>query len=211
MATDRVIAIVDYGASNLRSVMNAFRAIGEDPLLAQDAESLRTATAIVMPGVGAFGEGIDNLRQSGLISALNEAVLEQRKPFLGICLGLQLLGKGSSEHGSFAGLGWIDGHVEKLAPESDRFRVPHMGWNHITIERHGPLFSGLDEEPIFYFLHSYQLVEGEGCGDLVTATCFHGQTITAAVQKDNIHAVQFHPEKSQDTGLKLLRNFVDLI
>lgn len=206
-----MITIVDYGASNLRSVVNAFRAIGQDPTVAADPDSLLEADAIVLPGVGAFGEGMENLRSSGVIAALNEAVLEQEKPFLGICLGLQLLARSSSEQGEFPGLGWVSGQVERLAPEGERFRVPHMGWNNLEIRRDSPLFNGLDAEPVFYFLHSYQLAVDEDSRDAITATCFHGQTITASVQRGNIHAVQFHPEKSQDTGLKVLQNFVDLI
>jgi glutamine amidotransferase len=206
-----VIAVIDYGAGNLRSVVNAFEAIGQTPLVTNRPGDLAEAAAIVLPGVGAFGEGMESLRRFGLIEALQEEVLEKQKPYLGICLGLQFLAAQSLEHGTHAGLGWLKGKVERIAPNGREFRIPHIGWNNIHLEHPSPLFAGLPPEPVFYFVHSFNLVMAEEEREEVTATCWHGTEITAAVQKDQIYAVQFHPEKSQENGLKLLENFVKVI
>jgi glutamine amidotransferase len=206
-----LIAIIDYGAGNLRSVVNAFEAIGQEPRVTRDPADLAGASAIVLPGVGAFGDGMKTLRHLHLVEALNEQVLGHKKPYLGICLGLQFLARESSEHGAHAGLGWIAGSVQKIVPRDNGYRIPHMGWNDIQISRPSPLFEGLEAEPTFYFLHSYHLVVAEEWRQVVTATCWHGTAIIASVQKDNIHAVQFHPEKSQRNGLTVLENFVKLL
>jgi glutamine amidotransferase len=206
-----LIAVIDYGAGNLRSVVNAFEAIGQKPRVTGDPGDLAAAAAIVLPGVGAFGDGMKTLRQMNLVEALNDQVIGKKKPYLGICLGLHFLAQNSFEHGSHEGLGWIAGSVQKIVPGDDKCRIPHMGWNNIHLERPSPLFEGLEAEPTFYFVHSYHLVVAEGWSEVVTSTCRHGITITASVQKDNIHAVQFHPEKSQRNGLTVLENFVKLI
>jgi len=206
-----LIAIIDYGAGNLRSVVNAFEAIGQNPRVTGDPGDLAGAAAIVLPGVGAFGDGMKTLRRMRLVDALQEQVLGKKKPYLGICLGLHFLARMSFEHGSHEGLGWIDGSVQKIVPGDDKYRIPHMGWNNIHLERPCPLFAGLEAEPTFYFVHSYHLVVAEGWSEVVTSTCRHGISITASVQKDNIYAVQFHPEKSQRNGLTVLENFVQLI
>jgi glutamine amidotransferase len=206
-----VIAIIDYGAGNLRSVANAFEAIGQHTLVTNRPRDLARAAAIVLPGVGAFGDGMECLHRFGLVEALQEEVLENKKPYLGICLGLQFLGGQSSEHGTHAGLGWLKGRVERIVPNGKEFRIPHIGWNNIHIERPSPLFEGLPPEPVFYFVHSFHLVMEEEEREAVTSTCWHGTEITAAVQKNKIFAVQFHPEKSQENGLKLLENFVKAI
>lgn len=206
-----MITVIDYGAGNLRSVVNGFEAIGQKPLLTNKPADLAKSSAIVLPGVGAFGDGMETLRQLNMIEVLNEQVIGQKKPFLGICLGLQFLGRQGFEHGSHDGLGWINGTVKKIVPTEKKYRIPHMGWNNIQLERSCPLFDGLDPEPVFYFVHSYHLVVDDESSDVITATCWHGATVTASVQKDNIYAVQFHPEKSQQNGLKLLENFVKMI
>ena len=168
-----MIAVIDYGAGNLRSVVNAFEAIGQKPLVTRHPADLAKASAIVLPGVGAFGEGMEALQRLNLIDALTEQVLGYQKPYLGICLGLQFLAQESFEHGTYQGLGWINGTVRRIVPQGSQYRVPHIGWNDIRLERPCPLFEGLEAEPVFYFVHSYHLVEnrfriqGGGRGDLL--------------------------------------------
>ena len=140
-----MIAVIDYGAGNLRSVLNAFEAIGREARVVDDPAGLAKASAIVLPGVGAFGDGMARLRRLGLVEALNEQVLNHKKPYLGICLGLQFLAHESFEHGSHEGLGWIGGTVQRIGPQDGRYRVPHIGWNAVQIERSSALFDGLDE------------------------------------------------------------------
>ncbi|MBI3087386.1 MAG: imidazole glycerol phosphate synthase subunit HisH [Candidatus Omnitrophica bacterium] len=203
-----MIAIVDYGMGNLKSVANAFEAIGSPARLVTRPEELREAAAIVVPGVGAFGDGMRNLRARGFVEALEEEVRRKGKPYLGICLGMQFLADVSFEHGEHAGLGWIRGAVKRLEPDDRRFKVPHMGWNDLRLIRDSALFADLPGEPVFYFVHSYHVEVAPEEAGAVTATCWHGADVTAAVQKEQIFGVQFHPEKSQQVGLHLLKNFV---
>jgi glutamine amidotransferase len=203
-----MIAIVDYGAGNVRSVANAFEAIGQKPVLTSDPDKLAKASGIVLPGVGAFGDCMESLRRLKLIEPLDELVIHEGIPYLGICLGMQLLAEESHERGVHKGLGWIRGRVELLAPNEKRFRIPHMGWNDVQTVTSCRLFEGLGDSPVFYFVHSYQLAVDREEANKVTATCWHGTTVTAAVQRSNIFGTQFHPEKSQESGLKLLRNFL---
>ena len=205
-----MIALIDYGAGNLKSVANACAAIGADIEITTDPAVIRRATSIILPGVGAFAEGMDRLRKAGLLPVLNEEVIEKKKPYLGICLGLQFLAEKGFEHGEHEGFGWIKGTVKKIEPKDPSFKVPHMGWNDIDLVRPSGIFTGLQEHPTFYFVHSFALEVDPSERDAVTATCEYGQTITAAVQKDNIFAVQFHPEKSQNAGLMVLKNFCTL-
>ena len=199
------IVIVDYHMGNLQSVANALAFLGAKVQIADQASGLRGADALVLPGVGAFGMAMANLRQGGLIEPLAEAVLKRRTPFLGICLGMQLIAETSEELGQFEGLGWIPGHVRRLTPGSS-WRVPHVGWNTLTTVSEEPLFKGIEADAAFYFVHSYYF----DCADqYLAATCEYDKPFAAAVQKDNIFATQFHPEKSQHSGLKLLRNFLN--
>ncbi|NQS99125.1 MAG: imidazole glycerol phosphate synthase subunit HisH [candidate division Zixibacteria bacterium] len=206
-----MICVIDYGAGNLPSVKNALEAVGQKSLLARNAGDLERAGAIILPGVGAFGDGMKTLKEMKLLDALNEQVLHKKKPYLGICLGLQFLGKSSEEHGCHKGFGWLEGEVKRIVPKDKSQRVPHIGWNNIHISKHCSLFDGLDEEPVFYFVHSYSLVMDRKDGEATTAIVNHGRDLVAAVQKDNIYGVQFHPEKSQRNGLIVLENFVKLI
>jgi len=206
-----MIAIVDYGAGNLKSVLNAFRALGENPSITQNPADLHKAAAIILPGVGAFGDGMGKLRQLELYDALQDAVIGGKVPFLGICLGLQFTADRSFEMGEFPGLGWIKGEVQLIVPQNGKFRVPHMGWNNIEILQEAPLFKGLEEDPVFYFVHSYYLHPAESDKRFISSTVYHGADLTASLQKDNIFAVQFHPEKSQQNGIKVLNNFLELI
>jgi glutamine amidotransferase len=202
-----MIAIIDYDAGNLRSVFNAFEAIGQKAFITRDPAKLKRAKAIVLPGVGAFGDGMASLKRMNLIEVLNEEIVEKKKPYLGICLGMQFLANESEELGNHRGLGWIDGSVRIIRPNDPKFRIPHIGWNNIEVKKKAPLFEGFSGDPVFYFVHSYHL-EPEGSP---SATCWHGTTVTASIQKDNIFGVQFHPEKSQKEGLKVLENFVKII
>jgi imidazole glycerol-phosphate synthase subunit HisH len=206
-----MLAIIDYGAGNLRSVVNAFQAVGHSPQVTNDPSELAKAAGIVLPGVGAFGDGMASLRRLGLVEVLAEQVLGQGKPYLGICLGMQFLAQESYEHGVHQGLGWLPGTVQRIIPASPRFRIPHIGWNDVQTVGACPLYQGLDPEPIFYFVHSYHLVVDEDYRQAVTATCCHGADITASVSLKNIYGVQFHPEKSQREGLLLLANFARLV
>ena len=203
-----MVAIVDYGAGNVRSVVNAFEAIGQKPILTSDPDKLVKASGIVLPGVGAFRDCVESLKRLKLIEPLNELVVHEEKPYLGICLGMQVLAEESLEGGVHKGLGWIRGRVEVLAPNEKTFRVPHMGWNDVQTLTPCHLFAGLGDSPVFYFVHSYQLQVHREEAEKVTATCWHGTIVTAAVQKNNIFGTQFHPEKSQESGLRLLKNFL---
>ena len=208
-----MIALVDYGMGNLRSVANAFQAISEPVLITSSASDLRTAEGIVLPGVGAFVDGMKNLKESGLLPVLEEEVRRRRKPYLGICLGMQFLADDSDEHASGAsthpGFGWIHGRVVQLETGDKRFKVPHMGWNDLQIRQPDPLYNSLPEAPVFYFVHGHHFVPQQE--SVVSATCTHGIQIAASVQEENIFGVQFHPEKSQQAGLQVLRNFIGYV
>lgn len=201
-----MIAIVDYGMGNVRSVYNALEYIGQTAVVTSDPRVIDDADRLILPGVGAFGDAMANLKARGLVDVLSRQVLEQGKPFLGICLGLQLLAKTSTEHGSHTGLGWLDARVVKFNGATRGLKVPHMGWNEIRRESDHPLTASFHlNQLVFYFVHSYHIVcdnEAE-----VACTCQYGERFTAAIRRDNIFATQFHPEKSQDNGLQLLREF----
>ncbi len=199
--------VIDYGMGNLHSMVNAMTFLGADVFISDDRKDLDRADAYILPGVGAFGEAMNSLRRLELIEPLSEQVLAHRKPFLGICLGMQLIAEDSEEIGFHQGLGWLPGHVKRLEP-GDGLRLPHVGWNDVTVLRREPLFDRIQGDHNFYFVHSYHVVCDER---LVAATCCYGTTVVAALQKDNIFAAQFHPEKSQANGLRLLRNFVDYV
>ena len=201
-----MIAIMDYGVGNLFSVEKAFLFLGADARITSDTEVLRRADKIVLPGVGAFGDCMKNLEGSGMIPVLEERV-RAGVPLLGICVGLQILFEGSDESPEAEGLGFFRGRVRKI--RADGLKIPHMGWNSLQVEKRASvdLFAELPENPFVYFVHSYHAVP-EDAG-IVTATADYGERLTAAVAKDNICATQFHPEKSGDVGLKIIKNFVD--
>ena len=201
-----MIAIMDYGVGNLFSVEKAFLYLGADATITNDAEMLRRADKIVLPGVGAFGDCMKNLQASGMISVLKDRV-QAGVPLLGICVGLQILFEGSDESPEAEGLGFFRGSVRKI--QADGLKIPHMGWNSLAIRRREKpdLFAGLPENPFVYFVHSYHAVPEDG--EIVTATADYGERLTAAVSKANICATQFHPEKFGDVGLDILKNFID--
>ena len=197
-----MIAIIDYGAGNLQSVEKALRHLGCQCQITADPGELAAAQAAVLPGVGAFGDAMGQLRARGLEEPIRQFV-SSGKPFLGICLGLQILFEESEESPGVKGLGLLRGRVLRLPKESG-LKIPHIGWNSLSVGKPGGLFAGVEGEPYVYFVHSYYLQAEE---DVVAATAEYGATIHAAVQKDNLLACQFHPEKSGEVGLKLLRNF----
>ncbi len=201
-----MIAVLDYGMGNLHSVTHAMAAVGAVVRVTNRPEDLRAAERIVLPGVGAFGECMKNLRSSGLIEPLEEEVLNNGKPFLGICLGLQVLAREGYELGVHQGLGWVPASVRRLDVEARGLRVPHVGWNEVKPLTASPLFIGLPPKPTFYFVHSYHLIPEDP--DLNLAVCEYGVPFTAAIVRRNICATQFHPEKSQQNGLTFLENFL---
>jgi len=201
---DRPLAIVDYGMGNLRSVQKAFERLGHDATVTRDATVVRDAPGVVLPGVGAFGACMRNLEGYGLAEPVR-AVLTAGRPFLGICLGMQLLFEESEEFGPVRGLGVLPGRVRRFPPATDR-KVPHMGWNTIRQLRAEPLFTGIVDEAYVYFVHSFY-VEPANAVDVATTTPY-GVDFASCVVRDHIVACQFHPEKSQGVGLHLLDNFV---
>lgn len=198
-----MIAIVDYGMGNLRSVQKAFEYVGSDAKITDRAQDLQDASHIVLPGVGAFKDAINALNGSNLSEALKREIAKG-KPFLGICLGMQMLFDRSYEDGEYQGLGLVRGEVKRF--EID-LKIPHIGWNELIIKKRTPLFDGITDKN-FYFVHSYH---ASGClAEDIETSCEYGYEFTASVNKDNIWGVQFHPEKSGDTGLKLLTNFTKI-
>lgn len=200
------VAVVDYGVGNLFSVEKALRAAGAEALVTKDAAEIAGAAKIVLPGVGAFGDCMKNLAASGLIPAI-ERKARDGCPLLGICVGLQILFSGSEESPGVPGLGWLSGTVRKI--HAPGLKVPHIGWNDLAVAASRPapdLFAGLTVSPYVYFVHSYAAVPDDPA--MVTAAVTYGTRLTAAVQRENIMATQFHPEKSGDVGLSILQNFV---
>ena len=198
-----MIAILDYDAGNIKSVEKAFKILGEETILTRDFSVIKKADRLVLPGVGSFAAAMDNLKKYELDKAIHEFVATG-KPFLGICLGLQLLFESSEESPGVEGLHVLDGFVKRI-PDSEGIKVPHIGWNSLDFPNEGRLFKGIDEGAFVYFVHSYYLQAKEP--SIVTATTEYGCHIHASVEKDNIFACQFHPEKSSTVGLKILKNF----
>ena len=202
-----MIAVVDYGMGNLRSVSKALEHVGADVIVTSEAEKLKDARAIVLPGVGAFKDAVRNLKRKGLWDVLVNEV-KKGKPFLGICLGLQLIFEKSYEFGEEEGLGFIKGEVVRFELPQD-YKIPHMGWNQISKKKKSALMDGIKEGEFFYFVHSYYVCPKEESVKLTETN--YGITFTSAIEKENVFATQFHPEKSQRAGLKLLRNFLKFV
>jgi len=194
---------------NLRSVQKAFEKVGCDAIISSDIDTIKSASKIVLPGVGSFADGMKHLKILGLIDVLNDEVIKNKKPFLGICLGMQLISKKSYENGETAGLGWIDAEVVKFdfTNLDKKLKVPHVGWNDIHFKNENVLFNNIKDEKDFYFVHSYYFKTKE---DIVSSTTEYGLDFISSINKNNIYAFQFHPEKSQALGLKILENFVNL-
>ena len=203
------VAIIDYGSGNLRSVAKAFEHIGATPDITHEASALSTATHIVLPGVGSYADCMAGLKAvPGMLEALEKEVHSKKKNFLGICVGMQMLFEHGYEHGTHQGLGWLKGEVVLLAPTDPTLKIPHMGWNELQFQQPHPLLNGIQSGAHAYFVHSYHAQCTSPSNVLATVT--YGQTVTAMVGQGNIMGTQFHPEKSQETGLRLLKNFISL-
>lgn len=206
-----LVTLIDYGSGNLRSAAKAFERMGERTghrvLVSGNPSDVEAAAHIVLPGVGAFADCMAGLTAlPGMIAALRREVLECKKPFLGICVGMQLLAEKGFEHGEHSGLGWIPGEVRALSPSGKTLKIPHMGWNELDIKRPHKLFAGIGNGDHAYFVHSYHFVCADA-GDVLAETDYGGP-VTASVARGNIMGTQFHPEKSQETGLRLIENFL---
>lgn len=201
-----MVAIIDYDAGNLKSVQKAFESLGEEAVATRDFQTILHADRIVLPGVGSFGTAMQQLKKYELDQVIREAVA-RKIPFLGICLGLQLLFEGSDESMGVEGLGILQGRIVKI-PEADGLKIPHIGWNSLTMHGKGKLFFGIKDQSYVYFVHSYYLKAKDE--QIVKATTEYGVTIHASVEWQNVFACQFHPEKSSTTGLGILKNFVSL-
>jgi glutamine amidotransferase len=198
-----MIALIDYDAGNMKSVEKALILIGEEVIVTRDPKEILGADKVILPGVGCFKDAMDNLHHFGLIPVIKE-VIQKNTPFLGICLGLQLLFERSEESPGVEGLGILKGEILRI-PAAEGLKIPHMGWNDITFPHKGRLFEGIDEHSYVYFVHSYYLKAAEE--DIVTAAAEYGTCIHASVEKGNLFACQFHPEKSSGVGLQILKNF----
>lgn len=202
-----MIAIIDYDAGNLRSVEKALEVIGEKAVVTRNSDEILSADKVILPGVGSFGDAMGRLHEYGLVDTLHE-VADSGKPFLGICLGLQLLFRRSDESDGVEGLSILPGEILRI-PDAPGIKIPHIGWNSLKVAPNARLFEGLRENPYVYFVHSYYLKADDE--NIVAATTEYGGTmIHASVQKDNIYACQFHPEKSSTVGLHILKNFAAL-
>ncbi len=201
-----MIAIIDYDAGNIKSVEKALQKLGAEVVITKDADVILEADKVILPGVGAFGDAMANLNKYGLVEVIHQ-VVEKGTPFLGICLGLQLLFERSDETPGVDGLGILKGEILRI-PEKDDLKIPHMGWNSLHLQNEGRLYRGIQEQAYVYFVHSYYLKAEEP--EIVKATTDYSVNIHASVEKGNVFACQFHPEKSSDVGLNILKNFVEL-
>ena len=199
-----MIAIIDYDAGNIKSVQKAINLLGEETVLTREREDILAADKVILPGVGAFGDAMEKLERFGLVQVIKE-VVEKGTPFLGICLGLQLLFEESEESPGVKGLGILKGKIVKI-PEETGLKIPHIGWNSLDFRSEGTLFKGIQPNSYVYFVHSFYLQAEEK--EIVKATTKYGVTIEASVEKGNVYACQFHPEKSSDVGLQILKNFL---
>lgn len=197
-------AIIDYDAGNIKSVEKALQALGEDAVITRGKETLLHADRVILPGVGAFGDAMGKLHAYGLVDIIHQ-IAEKGIPFLGICLGLQLLFERSEESPGVSGLGLLHGEIVRL-PDDSGLKIPHIGWNSLKYPHDGRLFNGIEEESYVYFVHSYYLKAADE--SIVKATTEYGTIVHASVEKDNLFACQFHPEKSSEVGLRILKNFI---
>lgn len=201
-----MVAIIDYDAGNVKSVEKAVTALGQNTIVTRNPDEILSAEHVILPGVGAFGDAMKKLNQYGLVDTIRK-VIEKKTPFLGICLGLQLLFESSEESPGVDGLGILPGKIVRI-PEKDDLKIPHIGWNSLSYPNQGRLFQGVPEQSYVYFVHSYYLKADEP--EIVKAVTEYGTSIHASVEKDNIFACQFHPEKSSEVGMTILKNFLDV-
>ena len=202
-----MVAMIDYDAGNIKSVEKAMTALGEDVVVTRQRETILSADHVILPGVGAFGDAMEKLHKYQLIDVIKE-VTDKGTPFLGICLGLQLLFESSEENEGVDGLGILPGRIVRL-PEDRGLKIPHIGWNSLQYPNNGRLFDGIPEQSYVYFVHSYYLQAQDP--KIVTATTEYATLIHASVEKDNVFACQFHPEKSSDVGMHILKNFLSIV
>ncbi len=200
-----MIAIIDYGVGNLFSLTSSFKAIGEEIVITSDVEIIKKADKLILPGVGAFGDASKKLFDSGLDKVILEEV-KKKKPLLGVCLGMQMLFTESHEFGTHKGLGLIEGKVVYIDLPKE-YKIPHIGWNALHFKKQSPILKYINENDYVYFVHSYHAVD---CENSLVATTDYGKELTAIVQKDNVYGCQFHPEKSGDVGLKILKAFAEI-
>lgn len=201
-----MVAVIDYDAGNIKSVEKAMQYLGADVLVTRDRDEILNADKVILPGVGAFGDAMDKIRGYGLESVIHE-VVDKGTPFLGICLGLQLIFESSEEAPGVKGLSLLKGDILKI-PKGEYTKIPHMGWNSLKLKNNGRLFDGIDDGAYVYFVHSYYLKAADD--SVVTAETYYNTCIHASVEKDNVYACQFHPEKSSAVGLKMLDNFLKI-
>lgn len=202
------VVVIDYGMGNTDSVLRALEECGSKPILSNLESDFETASHLILPGVGSFQIGMNNIKKLGIIPILEEQVFKQQIPFLGICLGMQLLANKGFENGEYNGLGWIEGTVEKFKKKNNGQRIPHIGWNEVNFEDEASIFKGIETAKDFYFVHSYHLV-CKNSTHIISTTPYYGEFVSA-VKKNNIFGVQFHPEKSQKPGFSLLKNFLSI-
>lgn len=201
-----MVAIIDYDAGNIKSVEKAVQFLGKEAVITRNPEEILSASSVILPGVGAFGDAMEKLHNYGLVFVIQE-VVKRGIPFLGICLGLQLLFEKSEETPGVDGLGILQGEIKRI-PDTDELKIPHIGWNSLKYPNQGRLYEGIAEESYVYFVHSYYLEAKEP--EIVVATTEYGTKIHASVEKGNVFACQFHPEKSSSVGLKILENFLKI-
>ena len=201
-----MVAIIDYDAGNIKSVEKAIQFLGEDVIVTRNPAEILNASGVILPGVGSFGDAMEKLHKYNLIPVIHE-VVERKIPFLGICLGLQLLFEKSDESPGVEGLGVLKGEIKRI-PDKEGLKIPHIGWNSLKFPNEGRLYEGISEDSYVYFVHSYYLEAMENA--IVVATTEYGINIHASVEKDNVFACQFHPEKSSSVGLKILENFLKI-
>lgn len=201
-----MVAIIDYDAGNIKSVEKAIQFLGEEAVITRNPDEILRASSVILPGVGAFGDAMEKLHNYSLVPVIHE-VVKRQIPFLGICLGLQLLFEKSEETPGVEGLGILKGEIKRI-PDKDELKIPHIGWNSLQYPNQGRLYEGIPEESYVYFVHSYYLNAKEP--EIVVASTDYGTNIHASVEKGNVFACQFHPEKSSSVGLKILENFLKI-
>jgi glutamine amidotransferase len=205
MNSEKFICILDYGSGNVQSVYNLISFLGHRVIISNEKAEIEHSTHLILPGVGSFGAAITSIKEKIPLDILEYEVFQKRKPFLGICVGMQVLATFGNEYGIHDGLGWVNGKVDKV--DSLEFPLPHIGWNNLNLLSESPIFNGLNGNLDFYFVHSFALVTDEK--SIITSNVEYGTTFCSSIQKENIFGVQFHPEKSQKAGEILLQNFID--
>lgn len=205
---NKTVGIINYGLGNLHSVAGAVERLEYQPRISGDAAELASCAKLILPGVGAFGKGMENLRECGLIEPLTDLVIHKKKPVFGICLGFQLLCKHSEEFGMHDGLGWIDAEVKRINTNGQDLRLPHVGWNDLEQTADSVLYREIPKDALFYYVHTFCVKPNQP--GITVGECEYGERFTAVIQQENIFGTQFHPEKSQWWGLKLLENYLKL-